>query len=666
MTSRREYVADFDRVEMENARRRATPAMKRRLDAVLSVFKGQSVEAVADETGIDPRYVRSWIRAFNDDGITGLLSLKTGGTTPLRSDYDAEKLRAMAAEAVSPAARARLFAIASLYEGDAPANVATSFGVSVSTVERWRTEFNSRGPGVARPVQLNAKLSADIVVAAGPVVEELRGMVHGLAGEAAARAKAVLLSAGDMDVESISFEMGRSRAWTVTTLKSFKAVGMESVTGVPQAEYGSKVTARPGRSVLPDGYSATSLREAAKAETDPEARNALEVLAAVYLYGTRDEAARVTGTSSPRVASLVRKLESGGIAAVTEKPSWKTIDPSKVEAVAEGYQDNKAAARLFALARVIRGESFESVAADTGATSSVLRELMSRLDRFGTEGVPDMVARNSARAAANAIMPRSQPEKKTPVQKKATVEKKAPAEKKKVGRSYSTDTPKTETVATPIRKAASPVAARIVEAARPKPVVMVAQPVVEAANPGSVAPVAGKYPVVEAVRSGEPDRKSKAPFIFPKAKSILDMMAKDEGYPGRRMAAAVRDYCDHGDVDYSARAFRVNAGDIVRVFDNIGPTTTLYANTRAKRALDDAEVTIGKIRKLAANPPHGWMSKLRNIALIVEGRTLTEVSAASGLDPAKLVTWTEELATSWKDAKAKRAAEPVRKTAGFR
>lgn len=609
---------DFGRQALETLAGVSTPAMKTRFQAVLAARDGANPLDVAARFKVEPAQVNRWLKAYGEGGVDALLAYRPGSVVAMRSDFDAERIRKLAVETDIPVIRARLFAIVSLYEGDTPKEVARAFGVSSSTVDRWRSEFNDRGPNVWTPVEFEARREADLAVVPGPNVEAMRNLMEMLEGEAKERGKAVLLSANNMSVERIAQETGRTRAWVVTTLKSFNAVGTESIV---EASAGNAVTrlAKGNKAILPEGYSAASLREAAAKETDTVAKRALEVLSALYLYGSRKEASQVTGMSAGRIETLIRKLETGGIAAVTGKPSWTTIDPDKVDKIAEGYSDRRAAAKLHALARVIRGESFPAVAADTGSTAAGLRELMTKLDRFGADGIPDMVARTSTKATAKIARP---------VSRKA----KAPEAK----------TVKTsETVKETMKQSfAQRIAAAVKE--------MKEVPAVAASK--------------EAVKTPP---KTNVPFVAPQASAILAVMATDEDYAGKQMAAAVVDFLSHGNKARTARKFEVKAEDILTVVENIGPTTAHYANTRTKDAIESADLTIGKIRKIAANPPHGWRSKLRSIALLVEGRSVTEVCAISSVNPATLIGWTEQFSAAFKDANKRKSADTTLKAAGM-
>jgi transposase len=97
---------------------------------------------------------------------------------PLRLDYDAEALRALAKSSRDPDQTRRLLALSAIYAGGSRSEAAALGGVGLQTVRDWVLAFNADGPdGLiggkapgARP-RLNADLRAALkaLVEQGPV-----------------------------------------------------------------------------------------------------------------------------------------------------------------------------------------------------------------------------------------------------------------------------------------------------------------------------------------------------------------------------------------------------------------------------------------------------------------------------------------------------------------
>ncbi len=69
-----------------------------------------------------------------------------GAPIPLRDDYDAAQLRALARSASDPGQVRRLLALAALYEGEPRSQAARIGGVGRQIVRDWVLRFNARGP----------------------------------------------------------------------------------------------------------------------------------------------------------------------------------------------------------------------------------------------------------------------------------------------------------------------------------------------------------------------------------------------------------------------------------------------------------------------------------------------------------------------------------------
>ena len=65
---------------------------------------------------------------------------------PLRSDFDAERVRALAKAARDPAQTRRLLALSIIYTGGTRSEAAATGGVGLQTLRDWVLAFNAEGP----------------------------------------------------------------------------------------------------------------------------------------------------------------------------------------------------------------------------------------------------------------------------------------------------------------------------------------------------------------------------------------------------------------------------------------------------------------------------------------------------------------------------------------
>ncbi|MBY3151329.1 hypothetical protein HFO56_02870 [Rhizobium laguerreae] len=615
-------VIEFNEVEFRAKAAGATDAVRKRADAVIAVSKGEDPISVAGRIGAEPTNVLRWVRAFNDGGFEALSEIRVGGATAMRPDYDAEKLRELAADALFPETKNRLLAIAGIYEGMTTARISVDAGVSEAVIGRWRTNFNANGPGIETAANTAVRLEAELAVAARTELKTVADVVEELTGERREKAEAILMSARSMSVARISEALGRPRNWTVSVIRTFNSTGTETLFGIRNHAVPKMSLARPATIDLPKGHTVKSLSDAAR-EAEGRASRDLYALSKTYLYKNRREAAEASGVSESRIGLLLDRLQKGGIKAVIEQPAYMELDAEKVEQVAEGYKDKKASAKLFALARVIRGESFEAVAADTGGDKVKLRELMNRLVRFGPNGVPD---------AYQVVAVPEKPKTKTPVAGLSTgVAGKFKSRKNRAEMKASApQDPATSDVQV---TAFSVRIQKAVQAEKPR-----------TSKPRGVSPYFWDVPA-----AAEPAVTGSAPFVSPDHLEIVRIMAQDADYPGRNLAGAMLHFVDSGDAAEAARRFGVAVTSIGMLAGSLGPTVELYADQRVRKLLDDAGVTPAKVRRMAAKSPL-WMSKLRSIGYIAEGGSLRDVSAITGVTPAKLLRWTREISKGWEAA----------------
>jgi transposase len=599
-------VIEFNQAELQAKASGATAAIRKRAEAVIAISRGQDPREVAERIGAEPGNVLRWVRAFNDGGYEALSEIRVGRSTPMRTDYDAEGLRKIANEAVFPETKNRLLAIASMYDGMTTAGISVDTGISEAVIRRWRTNFNENGPGVKSVVTTAAKLEAALAVKQRADIKTVSDIIGNLTGEQREKAEAILMSAQSMSVARICEALGRPRNWTVSVIRTFNSTGTETLFGIQNRT--ARAVARSAPMELPVGHTVKSLSDAAR-QIEGRASRDLYALSKAYLYKNRREAAESSGVTEARIGLLLARLQKGGIKAVVEQPAYMELDADKVVQVAESYRDKKAAAKLFALARVIRGESFDEVAADTGGEKARLRELMHRLVKYGPDGIPD--------GHQVRVVP-EKPKSKTPTVAIPSVDKRIAAFSARVRKVVEKE--KKE-----IRKSRAP--SRYFEGVPAEPVVS--------------------------------EAKASTPFVSPTHMEFVKFMANDTGYAGRNLACAMLQYVETGNSDEAASRFGVAESSIHLLSSNLGPTVELYAENCVRTMLDDAGITEAKVKRLARDCPNGWLSKLRSIGYLAERRSLREVSAITNVTPDKLMRWTAEIARGW-EAAEERITKTVR------
>nr|WP_250807563.1 helix-turn-helix domain-containing protein [Neorhizobium tomejilense] len=619
MTKRHYDLIDFDAAVLERWAKGETEGIRRRVQAVIDVSNGATPHEAAARIGIGTANVMRLLRAFNEDGFEGLKSFKAADAVEMNSDYSAESVRALAMEAKDETARRKLMAIVSLYEGDTPAEVGRVFGVSAGTVAGWRSEFNTRGPTFFN-VEFKVSREADLKISRRPDLKMLADVASKVSGEDSMKAEAIRLSARGLDVETVSKTIGRPRSWTVSLIKVFNFGGLASVfpDTVNTVAASPRVNLSTTAMKLPEGHTVKSLRERAAEAKSGTVKQKLDALASVYLYRGILQASAATGVSRGRLTRLVNSLREGGIDAILNRERVEDIDASKVEAIANEYKDRKAAAKLFALARIVRGESYDDVAEDIGVGVQSLRSWMSGLRKYGTDFFPE---------SRNAV-----PDKPAA---KAVAEQNGGGANRYAAKA----------------DAQGSVSKRIVALVSSNKPTAVPEPI----------------PVISDDATVAPPRIDEIPFISPNIKSILGVMAKDETYAGRKLAGAVQDYIRHGNAAQAARRFDVRENSIRTVFANLQPTVEMYGEERVKMRIAEAGITPAEVKRMAARPPSGWMSKLRSIGYLAEGKSVREVSALTHVEAGKLILWTEELAGAWKEARVMASSQQTqpRRTASL-
>jgi transposase len=606
MADRHIDVIEFNEIELRAEASRASDAIRRRVEAVINVSKGANTREVASKIGIEHVTLIRWVRAFNEGGYASLAAVNAGMSVDMNTEHDPDTLRKLAAEAHFPETRTRLMVLVSLYEGDTVAQVSETFRISPAIITRWRDDFNQKGVDIPR--EASVRLDADIVAASRTELRTVAEIADKLDGEAREKAEAILMSSRDISVARIAEAFGRPRSWVVATIKAFNFGGTYDLFGV--SNHGPKMSAPPSATInLVEGVTAKMLMEAAEGQ-EGKAKEELTILAKVFLYKNRKEAAIASGASENRISTLIGKLRAEGLAAFVSEPSFRQLNADKIDEAARGYRDRVAAAKLFALARIVRGESFESVAEDTGTTRPILRNWMTRLEKYGVDAIPD------------GRVGLSVPEKP---------KIKSPAEIFVAS-------------ITPPKQSAGKVKERI---QAPKPRENIADR------------------IREAVAATATTERPSLPFVSAAQRGVIRSMARDELYPGRNLALAMLAHLDGASAAQAAQQFDVSPMSIGVLSANLSPTLEAYAETRAKKLIGEAGITPTKVRKVSTDCPRGWLSKLRSVGYLSEGKTLREVGMLTNLDQATLLRYVEDITGGWYEVETRLNHRPRAVAAGM-
>ncbi len=222
------------------------PALQNRYAmAIARLYDGDEIEAVARAADVQPHTVRRWMYVFNEQGIAGFSNAIIGGTYELRRDFDAQSVRAFAERAYAPATKARLFAIAQMYEGVPTREIARLAGVSEGRLSEWRQSFNvakivAQGEVENRQLQANAKVRGNYWTADKVAASIQRAWDD----EHRRKLEVVKLSLEGKSVDSIVKLTGGTRAEVVTWIRVFEAGG-------PKALLPSDAAKKPARTARP-------------------------------------------------------------------------------------------------------------------------------------------------------------------------------------------------------------------------------------------------------------------------------------------------------------------------------------------------------------------------------------------------------------------------------
>ena len=77
-------------------------AQVRRLLALALVLEGHSRQAAAEQSGMDRQTLRDWVHRYNDHGVTGLCSIRSGGRTARLTPAQMAELKELTIEGPDP------------------------------------------------------------------------------------------------------------------------------------------------------------------------------------------------------------------------------------------------------------------------------------------------------------------------------------------------------------------------------------------------------------------------------------------------------------------------------------------------------------------------------------------------------------------------------------
>jgi transposase len=355
---------------------------------------------------------------------------KRGKTMPnhsLRSDYNAESLRAEAARLPAPQRRYAM-AIARLYEGDEVDAVAKASDVQPHTVRRWMHVFNEEGiTGFGNAIiggtyELRRDFSAQTVRA--------------YAEKAFSPATKIRLFAIAQMYEGVpTREIARLAGVSEGKLSEWRNT-FNTAKMVAQGEVENRQLQANAR-VRGSYWTADKVAASIQKAWDDEHRRKLEVVKLSVEGKSVEAIVQMTGSTRADVVTWIRVFEAGGPKALLPadasaarpqkakptvsrspaptQPSAQDVvektrgrPPAKlnpdhpaeeIEARAKRYEDRAQAARLMSVAQVYRGYSAEDVATRRGVSVAAVRTWLGNFRSRGFDAFPDVrdleIRRNS-------------------------------------------------------------------------------------------------------------------------------------------------------------------------------------------------------------------------------------------------------------------------------
>ena len=379
--------SDHDAVSVENMARKFTGRKARIAQAIMSLYRGENPEAVAAKAGVMTGTVRRWGDAFNNGGLAEAFEVSSGGVYDLREDYDAQTVRRAADETVYDAQKARLLAVASMYDGVATKEIVRMSGVSASRLSQWRDDFNRNGLHVSAPAS-DTHLQANFRAANRyyPLHRVVEYRKRALTPDVQHRLDAIVMSYNERTVEVIADAKGVSRALVAAWIKAFNAGGPKALEG-DKPGLASKPIAQANLE-LPEGYDSESLRTAARASASIRQKNALFALATLYETRSVRSTKLTHNVSTTQLGTWRKTLADGGPEAFLPKaarkpvlwPSDDEFDAAVMSAETRYERD------LITAARSVRdGTPVAKAAEDIASAIKPLRTLTDALSSTGIE-----------------------------------------------------------------------------------------------------------------------------------------------------------------------------------------------------------------------------------------------------------------------------------------
>ena len=84
------------------AAKTADGAQVRRLLALALILEGHSRESAAAQSGMDRQTLRDWVHRYNDAGVAGLASIRSGGRTALLTAEEMAELKELTIKGPNP------------------------------------------------------------------------------------------------------------------------------------------------------------------------------------------------------------------------------------------------------------------------------------------------------------------------------------------------------------------------------------------------------------------------------------------------------------------------------------------------------------------------------------------------------------------------------------
>ena len=379
---------DYDATKVRNEACGFKGVRARRAQAIAFLYEGLPVEDVSAKAGVMPGTLRRWAEAFTTGGFEALFEVASGGVYSLRKDYDAVKLRAAAEESLYPGQRARLLALASMYDGVSTKEITRMTGVSSGALREWREEFNQRGLGYSFEVpetHLQANFKAAHRYYPLSRLRSVRERARSL--DTRYKIDVIILSYEGRTVEVIAQETGMSRARVAALIKAFNAGGIAALDGSGHEIARQKSQASPV--YLPPGYDAASLQAAAMATSDREAKEKLFALATLYQTGSVQLAAQAHRVDKGAILSWKAKLASKGLSGFDEPQAskWKSVTDDEFQTALASADTDRHASYIKAVRDVMSGVAPKIAVRTHSISAASLTALLARVRKLGADGL---------------------------------------------------------------------------------------------------------------------------------------------------------------------------------------------------------------------------------------------------------------------------------------